>query len=171
MTTNARLQSSRRWGRAEDGSPQWARVLCGKRDLNGDQRCRASLCTLLWPTSTEAPEPPALLFPVGSLPDGNGVWRPSRIALLTYREQGVLAPPSLVTFERQLIAEPIRARYRTARVNGRARTPKPTIIVATPPHSEVKHYFEILSPEPVAAVCPRCGVEQNIRTEELLAAF
>jgi len=45
----ARLEKPERWHLYEDGSPRSARILCGKRDPDGVQRCRGCLAYFYFP--------------------------------------------------------------------------------------------------------------------------
>ena len=79
----SRLERRERWELTPDGSPKWARILCGKRSADGAQRCRGYLAWLGFGSS------PVIRFEGMNLRDG-GVWTPTIAALKVYERTGML---------------------------------------------------------------------------------
>lgn len=63
MDVQARLEQPERWHLYEDGSPRSARILCGKRDPDGAQRCRECLAYFYFPTDRCLPYIQRVLLP------------------------------------------------------------------------------------------------------------
>jgi hypothetical protein len=138
MMTVARLEKQERWELYEDGSPTWARALCGKRNRDGAQRCSGCVAWLHFGSDGL---PDFLLFE-GMWLHKDGVWRPSKAASRVYRQTGVLTEPNTALGE---------APGQSHLILQRRRQLQQRIIELGPSLTEIPR-----------AECPRCHAEQDL---------
>jgi hypothetical protein len=143
MKTYARPEPEAKWERGDDGEYRSARILCGKLDKNGDPRCPGPLGYYRAGTEIRSPD---IWFP-GMQLGADGVLRPYRKALQTYRRTGVLTPIDTERRSRHL------DRHR-GQMTEFMRRIDPAIDLFPPPERS-----------PVV-VCPRCDTVQDVLDEE-----
>lgn len=136
----ARLDKRERWAFYADGSVRSARLLCGKRDADGVQRCRGHLAVFFF--ATDSPTAPPKLLLEGMRRAADGVYRPTAAARRVQRR-----------FGDELLREPDS--YKS---NGHLRRHKKQ---ARERWDET--FIDLLPPLPaLRAVCPRCDKEQDL---------
>jgi hypothetical protein len=140
--TVARLEKQEHWRLDETGRPVWTRILCGKRNRQGAQRCSGCLAWLHF--SIEGW--PDYLLMRGMRRGRDGVYRPIPDALVVYKETGELIEP--VSVMRQERAA--HHHYKNVK-QGRG----PWHIPLFPPPATVPR-----------AKCPRCGELQDLLDAE-----
>lgn len=92
MTVYARLAPEKDWHRNEDGSPGFARILCGKL-VGGAHRCGGVVGYLVFGD--------LLLSFDGMRLDPDGIWRITQAARKHYSKTGVLALPLPIDAEKR----------------------------------------------------------------------